>query len=134
MTATSASETLILTGLIPDTKYKWKVRSNCSVTPIDNSPYTAVLESFKTLPLRASEMPANAFSIFPNPATENITVQLNYDSNAQFEIYAADGKLISSGNINGENNILNISDLAEGMYMMFISDNSTISSHTFVKE
>ena len=44
LTATSASETLILTGLIPDTKYKWKVRSNCSVTPIDNSPYTAVLE------------------------------------------------------------------------------------------
>ena len=79
-------------------------------------------------------MPSNVFSIFPNPATENITVELNYNSNAQFEIYAADGKLISTGNINGENNILNISDLAEGMYMMFISDNSTISSHTFVKE
>jgi hypothetical protein len=134
LTATSASETLILTGLIPDTKYKWKVRSNCSVTPIDNSPYTAVLESFKTLPLRASEMPANEFSIFPNPATENITVQLNYDSNAQFEIYAADGKLISSGNIDGENNILNISELAAGMYVMFISDNSIVSTHTFVKE
>ena len=86
LTATSASETLILTGLIPDTKYKWKVRSNCSVTPIDNSPYTTVLESFKTLPLRASEMPSNVFSIFPNPATENITVELNYNSNAQFEI------------------------------------------------
>jgi hypothetical protein len=73
-TATSATKTV--NGLLPDTKYEWRVQSWCDEQGDLKSGFTAI-KQFKTLPLKpaAAMAPAETVMVYPNPADNDLIVE-----------------------------------------------------------
>ncbi len=69
-------------------------------------------------------MPAAAtttddFKIFPNPATDRLTIETKIPAN--FIIYATDGKMVAQENTGA---VINLSRLASGLYFIKTYDKS----------
>jgi alpha-N-arabinofuranosidase len=77
------------------------------------------------------------FMIYPNPATENITIVLPKDLNDSIEaiIYNSQGAEVLKSNINSNDIIsnINIQHLSMGMYYIIIKDKYNIYKSTFCK-
>jgi len=76
-------------------------------------------------------------NLFPNPASDEITIQFNQNSsNSSYQYYILNnvGSLVRSGELNDRNTI-SIQNLQSGMYWVQIKDNSTsqICNKKFVK-
>jgi hypothetical protein len=76
------------------------------------------------------------FTIYPNPATNIITIDYRSSSkNYSIKIYDATGQLVKNlENISSTKTTLNIVDLNSGIYLLNISDGSNSITHRFVKE
>jgi hypothetical protein len=59
-------------------------------------------------------------SVYPNPASGVLNVELSSNENNDFEIYSVDGKLISTGTIFNGTAQLNVQAIANGRYMLRI--------------
>lgn len=70
------------------------------------------------------------FTIYPNPASENIFTQ-GLNGTIQYGIYTVDGKLVSKGNTT--NNSINVSQLNEGLYILKIATESGIFYKNFIR-
>lgn len=80
-----------------------------------------------------NELNTSGLKIYPNPATDNINLQLN--QSGVLEVYSIDGKLIESANINTNIYKLNIQHYNKGMYMLrFIGLNGNSYQSKFIKE
>ena len=78
------------------------------------------------------------FSLYPNPATEKLTVspEQALSSSARITIYSSDGRMISESAWNptgGEGQEVNISSLPSGAYFLQITDGNRIAKNKFVK-
>ncbi|NEN24674.1 T9SS type A sorting domain-containing protein [Cryomorpha ignava] len=62
------------------------------------------------------------FSIFPNPATSHILMSFTNSVNANFRIYNANGMLVKSGAVIGEQQKINLDGFAAGLYFVEIQD------------
>ena len=62
------------------------------------------------------------FSIFPNPATNHILMEFPESVNADFRIYKADGMLVKSGSVVGDQTKINLDGFAAGLYFVEIQD------------
>ncbi len=69
--------------------------------------------------------------IYPNPVSSVLYVK-NISIKAQYKIYSAVGRLISTGII--LNNAIDVSNLINGMYMIEIEDGNTTVQKKFLKE
>lgn len=114
-------------GLIPGTTYNYKVRSVCAAGTL--SDYSAS-SSFTTL-LRLSET-ANAdgaINIYPNPAADNFTVALeNFNiGQANIKLFDMLGNIILEDIIsvteNNNSTIINVSGIANGIYLLSVEQN-----------
>lgn len=78
------------------------------------------------------------FSVYPNPATEQIQVNLtNIPSvNYKFNIFSSSGSLIVQKNVKGSNYTENVSDLLPGVYIVELSDNTgkSMGKKKFIKK
>ena len=61
------------------------------------------------------------FNIYPNPASDELTIQFSDNLNHVILIYDMYGKLVLS-KITSETEILNISNLSNGIYIIKIDD------------
>lgn len=77
----------------------------------------------------------NHVNSFPNPALNNITVEITKSANA-IEILNSNGQIVYSQSIEKQHGkiSLDISRLAKGMYIIKINNIHTIGSTTFVKK
>ena len=76
----------------------------------------------------------NGFRCFPNPATDNIIVQLAHPG-AMLELRSSDGRSLKVQRIIGAQVALHIGDLANGLYMISIEDaTGARSTQRFVKQ
>jgi uncharacterized delta-60 repeat protein len=89
-----------ISGLLPDTKYVWQVRTLCTTNPNTLSGWSEK-QFFTTNPLKLSgQVPGlttgSQFLIYPNPVSSwaAITFDLNEDSEISIELFSADGKKI----------------------------------------
>jgi hypothetical protein len=72
--------------------------------------------------LSQDEYSSIGFSMFPNPAKSNFTIQLPEAlSSAQLTIYDLLGKVIDQRIITETNSTINVSSLVKGMYLVIIS-------------
>ena len=72
--------------------------------------------------------------IYPNPATNNLTVDLSKYNNAQISIIDITGKVVLNTNTTKSTNVFDVSNLNKGVYFVkIISDNNTITKQ-FVKD
>jgi hypothetical protein len=68
----------------------------------------------------------NPISIYPNPASENVTITLPPNTNkAELLIYTTQGQLLNQTQLNGTQTI-NTSTLANGLYLFVIQSNGDI--------
>ena len=66
----------------------------------------------------------NLFSVFPNPAQNEINVNLDPKLvGSLFAIYDNTGKAVKTGKINSENTTIEISDLSGGIYTFSVGEN-----------
>jgi hypothetical protein len=69
--------------------------------------------------------------IYPNPADTFIGVR-NLKGKASYKIYAADGKLVQSGDV--DSTFINVSGLVKGMYIITIKDQNSTYNNKLIKK
>ncbi len=79
------------------------------------------------------------FKIFPNPAIDNITVQLPKEKNIQINIYNSLGVDIYNENVsasksNGNKIKINLQNSKPGIYFIKINDGENISTKKIIKK
>ena len=71
-----------------------------------------------------------SFVLYPNPASENISIQFREDVQIQMiNVYSALGELITTT----KDSSISVSNLSEGMYFVEITTDKGISCKRFVK-
>lgn len=68
------------------------------------------------------------FDVFPNPTTGNITISFHRNINEQMEIKVIDitGRMLLQSKVNSKNKVLNLQPFADGIYMLCITNGTTI--------
>jgi len=72
--------------------------------------------------------------LFPNPATDVITLKGNLSNVASYVITDVNGRMISLGAVNGSINEINITDLVSGMYFITITERNNVNTLRFNKK
>ncbi|MBK8585260.1 MAG: T9SS type A sorting domain-containing protein [Bacteroidetes bacterium] len=125
---------LILTGLLPNTKYQWRLKTVCGATSgsysvkkqfttIGNTAiFTPSQTAMKTMGIE--EIEEEDLMIYPNPARENISIKFfslqETESTIQFlDINGRIIKLINTIVIDGDNEIsIDTQELSNGIYFL----------------
>jgi hypothetical protein len=75
--------------------------------------------------------------LFPNPATDRITISAENEksiSGSAYSIYAADGRIVTSGIVSSNNFSLNISSLQRGIFFVKIGEDAGKQVIRFIKQ
>jgi len=84
------------------------------------------------------QLEENTLKVYPNPVSEELTIECAYSSEFLLQVYSVDGKLILTQNIADDNilHTLDVSRLEKGMYRLKIIDKLTgkEQSSIFAKE
>jgi hypothetical protein len=79
----------------------------------------------------------NGFNIYPNPATDFITLEIKNTNNVFVQIYDATGKDVYLNQITNQNKAiresLDLSNLSEGVYYAKVTYNGKLKALKFVK-
>lgn len=70
----------------------------------------------------------NSISVYPNPATEYITLRVNHPENASMKMYNFNGKLILEKNLQKEISTFPVQNLQKGSYLIRVDNNKKVSS------
>jgi hypothetical protein len=131
----------LISGLNPNTRYYWRMRSTDGTAFGPWSPkYT-----FVTMPLVGiAELNADAYqleALYPNPASDIINLKFTTTSAEKITVTISDisGKVVFSDMLNvstsGKQNCsISINTFAKGNYILTMSNNGKISSHSFKKD
>ena len=85
--------------------------------------------------LGISEAQRLDFEMFPNPASEKLTIQLPSNSNnAVIEFYDNIGRLAMSQKITNSKNKINVNHLSKGVYILKVLSDDKIGSQKFIKQ
>ena len=79
------------------------------------------------------ELSAN-IEMFPNPATDLLTLNADQVLDASIEVYNVAGKLVLTDNIQGTTKSINVSNLEKGMYMIKITNDEGSSIQRLIVE
>ncbi len=83
--------------------------------------------------LNVAENTNTQLSLYPNPATDVISLTYNTPLNdATYTIYTIDGKQIQAGKL--LNKQINVATLATGTYILRVVENSVVSNQQFIKK
>lgn len=75
------------------------------------------------------------FAIYPNPTSDNINVQLPSGvSKATLNLFDLSGRLIKSKELTLNSELLNVSSLSKGIYVLKIESNGKIGAKQFIKQ
>ena len=98
------------------------------------SDFSLVLSAYPTSEfLSINEEDQFDFNVYPNPASNNITINGEFTSDATGQIIDQAGRVISTFNVSN-NNSVDISALEMGSYFVKITDNNSSVTKTIVKK
>jgi hypothetical protein len=119
LTSMSGSDTLIISG---PGNYECKVLNPDSDCPFDTTAYRIEYDC-GTITGMEDKVKQAFFRVFPNPASESITVNMvPFSLQDHIQIYDATGRLVRSFRLAGESTELDISDLANGLYYIHLEN------------
>lgn len=85
--------------------------------------------------LSISEAKRLKFDLYPNPGTENLTIQLPSGSEkATVQFYDYVGRLALSKAISSEDNTIDVNNLSKGVYILKVLTDDKIGSEKFIKK
>jgi hypothetical protein len=70
----------------------------------------------------ASPATVNIMQVFPNPASDNTQIFLNYSGNFEMKLIDISGKVLRQISFQGDQHIFDVSNLAEGLYIISVND------------
>lgn len=78
-------------------------------------------------PIEENKNPEHGLNVYPNPATDYITISNPENLKAEYELVDLSGKQVLFGTIQSEKQVLlNVSNLKPGNYVLNIKDNQTL--------
>jgi len=137
----SANNYIKLSGLSPETKYQWEVRTVCTFYPLVMSDWSSKLY-FETNPLKMGASSQNiSLGLYPNPTTSEATIQFNLpqSSHVSVKVYDINGRemqtLLNAALEQGDHSLqLNTSAFAKGVYLVrMINDESIVNEKLIVQ-
>ena len=94
-----------------------------------------VIDAVLTPETRVSEVNLNSALVYPNPASEQLTVSVPaLLGNATYSIYSSTGSLVTTGLFTTATTTLNVDMLSQGMYQVKINNGSECVTRTFMKK
>ena len=133
--ANDGSITAQLTGGMPPTTYSWSSgASGQTVSNLAPGTYTVTITDGNGCtatetatvapgPIGIADIYEQSFSMFPNPARENVTVQLSSDGQHTIRVLNAVGALMESTQLSGTQGELSLANLAPGLYYIEVATN-----------
>ncbi|MGE0076386.1 MAG: endonuclease [Bacteroidales bacterium] len=112
-----------------------QVNTSSGQVAIDNIEWTQYSTTLKTSASDGiTNTNENEFTLYPNPASDFITIGANNCSNMKYSIVDITGKVIANGDLNNSKQI-SISSLVKGLYFVKITDDKG-ANHTmkFLKQ
>lgn len=82
--------------------------------------------------LAVSDVTKNAVSIYPNPTTEVLNVNVNSKINSA-DIYDISGKLVRNVTLSADNKV-SVQDLKNGTYVLKVNTEAGSTAHKFIKK
>lgn len=79
-----------------------------------------------------ADLQKNNLLIYPNPTSDNITIQTTLNGAATYKIIHAGGAVVATGNV--ESNTISVSNLAAGMYQLQLMQGTALYSTVFIKQ
>lgn len=111
----------------------WRVQTqwsiNCSI-PLFNS---SVSNLYRSSSVNVANLEALSSQLFPNPATQQVTINSNKNINS-VQIYCSTGSLIKSFLLenNDKNLLIDISNYSKGIYLIRIESGNNFQSHRLI--
>lgn len=96
---------------------------------LTTSGYT--LPAYQCSVMAVSDINKNTVAVYPNPATETLTVSMDFIKSETAEIYSLDGRKMSESKITAENNVINVSKLNKGVYLLKVKGTDMVQK--FIK-
>ncbi|MCR4826540.1 MAG: fibronectin type III domain-containing protein [Bacteroidales bacterium] len=131
--ATSNTNTYVMSGLAAETLYEIEAQANCGngnlsewCEPIHISTTYDGIDSWLE----------NSVSLYPNPANDVVNVECTMN-NVQclgIEVFDVFGKLINTVNVTENTTRINVSGLANGIYFVRVTTDQGVATKTFVKK
>jgi hypothetical protein len=76
---------------------------------------------------------AGIFRMYPNPANKYLTIRLENETEASLSVYGLEGKLMFQIQLNQQETILDIGELAAGIYIVSVSSSKGIIQKKIIK-
>lgn len=136
------TQSYLMTNLSPNTRYRVRVRTNCSncITALNSSDKRSVFSNqfpFVTPANRLDEVSVStdlSMSVYPNPTKDAFSVQLSADVNGSAVLYDALGREVARESVAGSELNFNISGLTSGVYTLKLTANGSTKAVKVVKE
>ena len=94
-----------------------------------------VIDAVLTPETSVTEVNLNNALVYPNPASEQLTVSVPaLSGNATYSIYSSTGSLVTTGLFTTATTTLNVDMLSQGMYQVKINNGSECVTRTFMKK
>ncbi|MBK8368911.1 MAG: T9SS type A sorting domain-containing protein [Bacteroidetes bacterium] len=83
-----------------------------------------------------TELNNNSFVAYPNPTTDNFTIDFNKSNNnvIEIEVYDAIGKLVLAQTTSNNHTVISLEQLAKGIYNVRLKDNGSYTTIRVIKE
>lgn len=92
------------------------------------------VKALNTLRSQEPEDFSENVEIFPNPATNEVTIQAHIDDYSVARLYSYNGALLQTINLENEETVLDISHLASGVYFIKVAVDDEIIVHKLIKK
>lgn len=86
------------------------------------------------VPQSTEELGAERLNVYPNPASDMITINLDENTQSTAMIYSADGRIVASHVFAGKVNRVPLNQLPTGSYFLQLTQGGKVYSSSFVKE
>jgi hypothetical protein len=117
-----------LTGLLPNTTYKYQVRTKCSLSPLTWSSFSAILTF--AMPLRFAEAELANIAVFPNPSFGSVSITTGGIAGA-LTVYDGPGRIVMQTDLT--NGVATLNGLPAGVLTYkFVGDNGIARNGRFV--
>ncbi len=116
----------VLNGLLPNTTYNCKVRAYCTDFGLSN--YSSVI-TFTTPPLKEGEITGSDLLIYPVPASSELFID-GIAGRSDVRVFNMLGAELLHATVDAENATINISELPNGIYQIFVENNGAFYTQT----
>ncbi len=111
------------------------VQPEDAADPVTDNDHIYVCVSLDLVSVEEGAMAKTVFSVFPNPTTSELNIQLPANENGVIRIFNANGQLVTSfNNFNNGTAKVDVSNLANGVYDVQYQNANGTSNARFVKQ